>query len=98
MRVCSVCLNGRWNGSKKDNKFVCASCLAKRAEEKRKLQEGEDKKEAEDRSRWEDDMDKIGEKKEEVKALEAQKILRQVDMTERAVRAQAKLGAGVVKG
>ena len=29
MRVCSRCGKGKWQGAKKDNKFVCVECLAK---------------------------------------------------------------------
>jgi uncharacterized Zn finger protein (UPF0148 family) len=29
MRMCSKCGKGKWQGVKKDGKFVCVDCLAK---------------------------------------------------------------------
>ncbi len=34
MRACSVCKSGRWEGVKKDGKFVCKLCLQKEIEKK----------------------------------------------------------------
>lgn len=34
MRVCFRCGKGKWQGAKKDGKFICAECLAKGQEEK----------------------------------------------------------------
>lgn len=36
MRMCSKCGKGRWEGVKKDGKFVCAECLKKEADKKAK--------------------------------------------------------------
>lgn len=35
MRMCSSCGRGRWEGRKKDGKFVCKECLEKEREEKK---------------------------------------------------------------
>lgn len=34
MRSCAICGRGRWEGKKKDGKFVCVECLAKEIEKK----------------------------------------------------------------
>jgi len=34
MRVCFKCGKSKWEGKKKDGKFVCAECLAKKAKER----------------------------------------------------------------
>ena len=42
MRICTKCLQGRWQGTKKDGKFVCADCLAKKDAEAKKDEEPEE--------------------------------------------------------
>ena len=42
MRLCAECGNGRWEGVKKDGKFICVECLAKedKSKEEIKAEEG----------------------------------------------------------
>jgi uncharacterized Zn finger protein (UPF0148 family) len=34
MRICDVCKLGKWQGRKKDGKFICVDCLAKKDQKK----------------------------------------------------------------